>query len=166
MKIRCPKCGNTQDASQFCANCGIRFDLSQPIYRKKGINWKVLIIIVVSVLGLGIYGLLTEESRMRQSVERSVPLDPDYSIIGEKPLQSSLDSSVLPVKEYLRNNLNDYDSAEFVEWSPVTKVEINGQKYWGVRLKLRAKNGFGAYILRDTYYFMRHGKVVESQGLN
>jgi hypothetical protein len=44
-------------------------------------------------------------------------------------------------------------------------VYIGKEPYWGVRLKLRAKNAFGAYILRDTYYFMRNNKVVKSEGL-
>lgn len=86
-------------------------------------------------------------------------------LLGEKPLQSSWDGDVLPVKTYLKAVLNDYDSSEFVEWSPVTKVYIGKEPYWGVRLRLRAKNAFGALMLRDTYYYIRNNQVVIAKGL-
>lgn len=67
--------------------------------------------------------------------------------------------------DYLRDNLNDYDSSEFVEWSPVAKLEVKGEPYWVVRLKLRAKNAFGGYVLKNTFYFIRQNKVVSAEGL-
>ncbi len=50
--------------------------------------------------------------------------------------------------------------------APVSKVNVDDQLYWGVRLKLRAKNAFGGYILRDTYYYIRNDQVVFSKGIN
>jgi hypothetical protein len=101
----------------------------------------------------------------KKLIDKSSIIAAERVVMGEKPAQSSFDGDVGPVKEYLKEALNDYDSSEFVEWSPVTKVYLGKEPYWGVRLKLRAKNAFGAYILRDTYYFMRNNKVVKSQGL-
>lgn len=94
-----------------------------------------------------------------------VTIATERMVLGEKPKNSEWDGSVLVVKEFLQNNLNDYSSSEFVEWSTVTKTYVGKEPYWAVRLKLRAKNAFGAMILRDTYYFMRKNTVVFSKGL-
>jgi hypothetical protein len=101
----------------------------------------------------------------KKLMEKAAVIGAERIVMGEKPRQSEWDGDVSPVKEYLRSNLNDYDSSEFVEWSSVTKVYIGKEPYWGVRLKLRAKNAFGGLILRDTYYFIRNNKVVMSKGL-
>jgi hypothetical protein len=101
----------------------------------------------------------------KKLMEKAAIIGAERIVMGEKPRQSEWDGDVSPVKEYLRSNLNDYDSSEFVEWSSVTKVYIGKEPYWGVRLKLRAKNAFGGLILRDTYYFIRNNQVVMSKGL-
>lgn len=85
--------------------------------------------------------------------------------MGPKPKNSEWDGRVDAVVKYLRRNLNDYDSSEFVEWSPVTKLKVKGEPFWVVRLKLRAKNAFGGYILKDTFYFIRQNEVVAAEGL-
>ena len=86
-------------------------------------------------------------------------------VMGPKPHSSEWDGGVQPVKDYLKAVLNDYDSSEFVEWSPVVKTYVGKEPYWTVRLRLRAKNAFGALILRDTYYYIRNNQVVMSKGL-
>lgn len=106
------------------------------------------------------------QSLHKKLLDKAAVIGAERIVMGPKPEQSSFDGDVEPVKTYLKTALNDYDSSEFVEWSPVAKVYIKNEPYWGVRLKLRAKNAFGAYILRDTYYFMRNNQVIKSQGLN
>lgn len=101
----------------------------------------------------------------KKLIDKVAVIGAERIVLGPKPMQSGWDAEVLPVKQYLRAVLNDYDSSEFVEWSPVTKVYIGKEPYWGVRLRLRAKNGFGALILRDTYYYIRNNQVVKSTGL-
>ena len=98
-------------------------------------------------------------------LKKSARIGAEVLVLGPKPTNSPWDGRVDPVVEYLKANLNDYDSSEFVEWSPVTKMELKGEPYWTVRLKLRAKNAFGAYILRDTFYFIRQNRVVRTVGL-
>lgn len=109
----------------------------------------------------------TKEAEKLQSQLNTIAADikRDTELLGPKPENSSFDGSVQPVKEFLRKSLNDYDSSEFVEWSPVSDYSDSTGKYWVVRLKLRAKNAFGAYVLRDTYYFIRGGAVVKTKGL-
>lgn len=96
--------------------------------------------------------------------EADLKITADLGILGPKPT-SYYNGKVLEVDRYLSRVLNDYDSSEYVEWSPVIKVREKDGPYWAVRLKLRAKNAFGGYILRDTYYYIRNGQVVRSTGL-
>jgi len=67
---------------------------------------------------------------------------------GPMPLQSGWDGSVPCVKQYLEKNLNDPDSYESIEWSP---VKADGD-HWIVRNKYRAKNSFGAKIIKNQVF--------------
>jgi hypothetical protein len=98
-------------------------------------------------------------------IDKSSRIAAEILVLGPKPRNSEWDGRVDPVVEHLKNNLNDYDSSEFVEWSPVTKLEVKGEPFWVVRLKLRAKNAFGGYILKNTFYFIRQNRVVIAEGL-
>ena len=86
-------------------------------------------------------------------------------MLGQKPENSGWNGKVACVDRYLKTTLNDYDSSEYMEWSPVTKVELKGEPYWAVKLKLRAKNAFGAYIVKDVAFFIRQNEVVKAVGL-
>ena len=101
----------------------------------------------------------------KKLIDKSARIGAELLVLGPKPKSSEWDGRVDPVVRYLRKNLNDYDSSEFVEWSPVTKLEVKGEPFWVVRLKLRAKNAFGGLILKDTYYFIRQNEVVSAEGL-
>lgn len=63
---------------------------------------------------------------------------------------SSWDSSVSVVKDYLKGNLKDPDSYEGIEWSEVQKLE-SGQ--YMVRHKYRAKNSYGGYVVENQVFF-------------
>ena len=101
----------------------------------------------------------------KKLIDKSAKVGAEMLVLGPKPKNSEWDGRVEPVVNFLRKNLNDYGSCEFVEWSPVTKVEVKKEPYWVVRLKLRAKNSFGALILKETYYLIRQNEVVSAQGL-
>ena len=48
----------------------------------------------------------------------------------------------------------------------VRKVYLaNRQPYWYVMLRLRAKNGFGTYILKEAGFYLRYNKVVFTDNL-
>jgi hypothetical protein len=89
----------------------------------------------------------------------------ERAVIGAKPVNNGFDGGVSAVKSYLSATLNDYDSSEFLEWSDVTKVYVRKEPFWAVRLKLRAKNAFGAYIVKDVVFYIRQNQVVSSRGL-
>lgn len=79
---------------------------------------------------------------------------------GTKPENSSWDGAVRPVTKYLKTNLKDPKSVEYIEWSEVVPLELDGEHYWVVRCKYRAKNSFGGYAIEEKYFFIQHGQVV------
>ena len=79
------------------------------------------------------------------------------SKIGPKPEQSEWDGSVKIVKDWLKQNANDADSIKYVDWSEIFTVGGN----WGVRVKFRGKNSFGAYTLNNMQFEIRNGLIVK-----
>lgn len=73
------------------------------------------------------------------------------------------DGSLMEVRDYLRSTMNDYDSSEFMGWTPLTILFRDGRPYWVIRLKMRAKNAFGAYVIDDSIYFIRNGTVERTE---
>jgi hypothetical protein len=67
------------------------------------------------------------------------------------------------VKEYLQKTLHDYDSAEFVSWSEPKPVTRNGDNYWSIDLRLRAKNALGAKIVKDMKFLIKYDHVMASE---
>jgi len=79
------------------------------------------------------------------------------SQVAERVKNSPWDGAVPAVVEYLRANLKDFRSAEWIEWSKVTK---NGDGYL-VRCKYRAKNSFSAYdIYNQVFNIDSNGDVT------
>ena len=100
------------------------------------------------------------QSTLKKITPQAAKVKADELLLGSKPESSEWDDSVRCVDKYLKATLNDYDSAEYLEWSPVTKIEFKGEPYWAVRLKLRAKNAYGGKIVKETYFFIRQNQVV------
>lgn len=101
----------------------------------------------------------------KKLIDKVAPIAAEIVILGPKPKNSEWDGSVQPVVDYLKANLNDYEDSEWLEWSPVTKIMVGKEPFWAVRLKLRARNAFGAKILKDVIFFIRNEKVVQTTGL-
>ena len=73
---------------------------------------------------------------------------------------SSWDSSVRQVKDYLKKNLKDPNSYESIEWSNVIK-QSDGS--FIVRHKYRAKNSFGGYVVENKVFALdQNGNVIGS----
>lgn len=78
---------------------------------------------------------------------------------------SSWDSSVKQVKDYLKNTLNDPDSYESIEWGEVVKnPSVN---WFVVRHKYRAKNAFGGTITKNQIFTLDSlGTVISVSDYN
>jgi hypothetical protein len=68
---------------------------------------------------------------------------------------------VRPVKAYLQRHAYDPDALQFEEWSPVAAVNTG---VYLVRVRYRAKNVFGAYILKDQIFTLsKTGEILDIQ---
>jgi len=72
------------------------------------------------------------------------------SIVLAKVENSGWDASVYQVKTYLKENLKDPKSIEYIEWSNV----VRSDDYYMVRCKYRARNSFGGYVIENKIFFI------------
>ena len=86
------------------------------------------------------------------------------SVVGPRPPQLA-NGQVPAVIRYLNDSLNDPYSMKLLNWSKLSIVYRRDQPFWYVTLRLRAKNGFGAYILREAGFYLRNNKVVFTDNL-
>ncbi len=102
------------------------------------------------------------EKKAKADAAEQAALAAEEMVRGRKPKESEWDGITPEANTYLKNNLNDYGSMELVNCSPVAPY---GTDAWAQRVRIRAKNGFGAKILRDVYFVIRDGQVVSVSGL-
>jgi hypothetical protein len=241
MNIRCPQCGHIQVSSQFCANCGIKFDLSSPAPPKKSNTGVIAIVAIASVIGMcvicGMVGSLTKtkdsqptaaktsnstpipvqsttpppltlaelkqktnellkmereeyskedlqkfddvmkplreipkeskdykeaQNLNKKLIEKSSVIIAEKVLLGDKPSELELRFAF---NDYLSSRLNDYDSSEYVDYSPAVKEYVKKEPFWTSVLRLRAKNAFGAYIVKDVKFYIRNKKAILADGL-
>jgi hypothetical protein len=116
---------------------------------------------LVFIIGLFLHG----ERQPRPDIKASAIPSPAPTIedaAGPLPLLSPWDGEVYCVDEYLKQVLNDYESAEYLQWTFPEKVVIKKAPYWQVRLKLRAKNAFGAKIIKVYTFLIQNNVVVKA----
>ncbi|MDO8943220.1 MAG: zinc ribbon domain-containing protein [Desulfobacterales bacterium] len=169
--ITCPECKKRiSDTVLNCPNCGYRFKPLQPseILKKEQKRQKTntTIIIVTFVVIFGTIGLLSNktpvqtESNSKPSAETSQNTNTRSSTPREVVENSGWDGSVYQVKSWLKNNLKDPKSLEFIEWSPVQK---SSEGTYTVRAKYRAKNSFGGYNVENKIFFLNaDGAVINT----
>lgn len=114
--------------------------------KRAKINLALLSILAIIILCIGI---ATCNSKHEQE---NVPKEVVYN--------DEWDSSVKQVKDFLKSNLNDPDSYDAMEWSPVTQHPET--KEFIVRHKYRSKNGFGATQIYNQMFIMDSTGVVTS----
>lgn len=87
----------------------------------------------------------------------------EKSTANEKLLTNSpWDGSVYYAKEYLKKNLNNWDSYESIEWSP---AQLTADRSYVVRNKFRAANAFGALVVQDwIFYYTSDGAILNIIG--
>ena len=82
------------------------------------------------------------------------------------PMPSQLAKGQVPVvMQYLNDNLNDPYSMKLLKWSKLRIVYKYDQPYWYVTLRMSAKNGFGAYVLREAGFYVKNNRVVFTDNL-
>lgn len=152
--IKCPKCANeASTADPVCRHCGHVLNADQLRSIKNAERDFTIKAITFGVLLLGI-GWLVYSCSLSSGKSRTVR----QSIPAEVVSNSAWDGSVHQVVRWLEKNLRDPSSVEYIEWSPVTKVDSGGYR---VRVKYRAKNGFGGYVVSNQLFALdADGQVV------
>jgi len=93
-----------------------------------------------------------------QQIIKDAIKDVESGRVRQKVENSTLDGSVLQVKNYLKNTLADPKSYDGIEWSPVQKTS-DGYK---VRHKFRAKNSLGGYVIEEHIFVLNeYGEVID-----
>jgi len=105
------------------------------------------------------------QSLHKKLIDRVSVIAAERIVLGNKPENSAWDGSVRPAENYLKEVLNDYSSSEYLGWTKVEKIYQGKEPYWQTSVRLRAKNAFGAYIVRDVTFWIRNNQVVKVKGL-
>ncbi len=147
--VKCPECKKTASISaSVCQNCSLPF--SEEILEKAVLSEKNAIILKTSffLVFIGLIGFIYVHSMFYEQDRASV-------------YNSPADGSVQQVRDYLRDNLKDPRSVEYIEWSRVMPTD-NG---YLVSVKYRAKNSFGGYVVeQNTFILDKTGRVIRMSG--
>lgn len=152
--ITCPECSQQiSDTAESCPKCGF-----SRIAEVKGIDAKkneelqrqgVGMLILLSLVFLWAIAELSSCASFRKNEQNGIATDVNAQSKPRDIVENnSWDSSVSQVADWLKKNLKDPSSLEFIEWSAVKKVESG----FVVRVKYRAKNGFGGYTVENKVF--------------
>ena len=104
------------------------------------------------------------DSQVAMALLESKRATKDLSLAGNMPSQLA-NGQVPAVIRYLNDHLNDPYSMKLLNWSKLRIVYKNDQPFWYVTLRMRAKNGFGAYILTEAGFYLKNNKVIFTDNL-
>ncbi len=107
----------------------------------------LIIFIIISING----DTIRNTNNYKEKVTTTIPAkDTVYN--------SSWDGSVSQVKSWMNSHIKDPDSLEYIFWSKVKKIEKNGT--FKVRVKYRAKNSFGGFVVEDKIFSISASGLV------
>lgn len=159
----CLKCGHVNNAATGaeldpCPQCGAIYSkVEAAMAAKPGRQAKergnrfwtyaVLFSLLAVLVPLTVYEHTWGSSAKRRQSEASLKI----ALAAQRAVvfNSGIDGSVFQVERWLKSNLKDPASLEFLQWSPV----VSGpEKNFEVRVKYRAKNGFGGYAVEQKLF--------------
>lgn len=76
---------------------------------------------------------------------------------SRKIVYAGYNGKVWQVEEYLKANLKDPDSLEFIKWTGPVLMDDN---VWTVLVRYRAKNSFGGYVIESQMFQLNLNGVV------
>ncbi len=115
----------------------------QSVTKRTGMGmgaWMLVLLVVVPIIWL-------------DTTQKQRPTPPQPAVSN-----SGWDGSVYQVERYLKRNLKDPGSFEAIEWSPVVK---GADDSFTVRVKYRAKNSFGGYVIEQQIFHL-NGFVAQT----
>jgi len=147
---KCPKCGSRIKITTASTQSSSPVDSVPP--------WLGVTVVVAAIVGAVVL-LYTWEGGPSNSTSRRTSNAPTSRAVVKN---SGWDGSVSQVKSWLTSNLKDPGSLEFIEWSSVQKTNDGG---FMVRVKYRAKNSFGGYVVENKIFYLNAtGSVTNTIG--
>ena len=115
----------------------------EELEKRKVLNKKIFKYFLLPIIGIFILIIVISPSDSEEA--KPIPV----------VRNNALDASVFQVENYLKKNLNDPNSYEGIEWSPVIIDSADGHlKNYTVRHKYRAKNGFGGFVVENRIFYL------------
>jgi len=158
--ITCPECKKKiSDSAGNCPNCGFELtpDKIEEIKKKEEKSQKgcrIGCLAVIAIIGI-LYLVNSFSSSNSNSSKKSSRTSTSYEVVKN----SEWDASVSQVKSWLKANLKDPSSIKYIEWSTVSKTDDGG---FMVRVKYRAKNSFGGFVVENKVFIMNSSGTVLS----
>ena len=151
----CPECKKKiSDTATSCPNCGHPFPeitntpsviSEEPISGNNALGVGCVIVAVIIIFMCCGGGRSWANSTNTSSGSGSLG---SSAKSREIVYNSDWDGSVRQVKSWLKSNAKDPKSLEYIEWSAVIETD-NG---FLVRVKYRAKNSFGGYVVSNQMF--------------
>jgi hypothetical protein len=151
--VDCPGCTTRfSETAGNCPQCGCQLtpQIIAESKRKDRNALRVLFIMFgmfIFVVGIAFSGIFPAPKSPSSAPKIAPSKEPPPEVVTN----SSWDGSVYQVESWLKDNVKDPDSLEFIEWSPVSKTKDGG---FMVRAKFRAKNSFGGYVIENKLFFL------------
>ena len=153
--IPCPECKKQiSDTADKCPSCGYIItaekiaEIKQTKAKSQNKAAMGCLVVVVLIIGFFFVLFLIDEFNLSKKPPR------------EAVYNSESDGSVWEVKLWLKQHLNDPDSVQYIEWSTVRKTKAGNLV---VRVKFRAKNSYGAYVIAQKLFVLDRNKTVIEQ---
>lgn len=124
-------------------------------------------VVTLAVIGVVIYFTTSPREKKREadplikthsssdSMTHSSP-EVKSASAGTKPTKNPKDGSIKIVMDFIKSNVKNPDTFEFLEWSELASE--NG--YWKVRCKYKGVSSFNAEVTTNAWFYIRNQKVV------
>jgi len=162
--ITCPACKSTitELKDGACPVCNNSFSAYEAQAIAEDLNKKArgpkIVVSVVAILTIALFAwiVIVIPKAAKEGLSEAKQLAGQSSVV----YNSEWDASVYQVKDWLKQNLKDPKSLEYIEWSKV----INTADNYVVRVKYRAKNSFGGYVVSNQLFTLsKTGTVLNVQ---
>lgn len=155
MQRTCPKCKHvnitpTAGTLDACPQCGALYARAAQEAERKSWDWRykalfgILAVLVPFTIYDNIWGVAAKV-RKSEAQRKVAQQDQKQAVV----FNSSWDGSVHQVERWLKSNLKDPASLEFVEWGRVVTLP---NEDFQVRVKYRAKNSFGGFAVEQKVF--------------
>lgn len=93
----------------------------------------------------------------KKMLDKEAKINFEDTLFGNKPTKSLWDGSYLEIKRYLKNNMHNPDSLEFITCTDVYRLKNRG---WLIGCRYRGENAFGTKVVNAKWFTIQRSSVV------